>query len=42
MLYEVITLLEDLVQFIAEVDLTISNIKTSKKYNYVCPKIVIV
>ncbi len=34
------TLLEDLVQFIAEVDLTISNIKTSKKYNYVCPKIV--
>ncbi|MGB6328339.1 MAG: DNA mismatch repair protein, partial [Halarcobacter sp.] len=34
------TLLEDLVQFIAEVDLTISNIKTAKKYNYVCPKIV--
>ena len=34
------TLLDDLVQFIAEVDLTISNIKTAKKYNYVCPKIV--
>ena len=34
------TLLEELVQFIAEVDLTISNIKTAKKYNYVCPKIV--
>lgn len=34
------TLLEDLVQFIAEVDLTVSNIKTAKKYNYVCPKIV--
>ena len=34
------TLLEELVSFIAEVDLTISNIKTSKKYNYVCPKIV--
>jgi DNA mismatch repair protein MutS len=34
------TLLEDLVLFIAEVDLTISNIKTAKKYNYVCPKIV--
>ncbi|RXK11967.1 DNA mismatch repair protein [Halarcobacter mediterraneus] len=34
------TLLEELVQFIAEVDLTVSNIKTAKKYNYVCPKIV--
>ncbi len=33
-------LLEDLVQFIAEVDLTVSNIKTAKKYNYVCPKLV--
>ena len=32
--------LQDLVQFIAEVDLTVSNIKTAKKYNYVCPKIV--
>ncbi len=26
-------------KFIAEIDLTVSNIKTSKKYNYVCPKI---
>ena len=34
------SLLEELVQFIAEVDLTVSNIKTAKKYNYVCPKIV--
>lgn len=34
------TLLSDLVSFIAEIDVTISNIKTSKKYNYVCPKIV--
>ena len=33
-------LLEELVSFIAEIDLTVSNIKTSKKYNYVCPKIV--
>lgn len=33
-------LLEELVQFIAEIDLTVSNIKTAKKYNYVCPKIV--
>ena len=32
------TLLQELVQFIAEVDLTVSNIKTSKKYNYTCPK----
>ncbi len=34
------SLLDELVQFIAEVDLTVSNIKTAKKYNYVCPKIV--
>ncbi|MGM0519561.1 MAG: MutS-related protein [Campylobacterota bacterium] len=34
------TLLDELVQFIAEVDLTVSNIKTAKKYNYVCPKVV--
>ncbi len=34
------SLLEELVSFIAEVDLTVSNIKTAKKYNYVCPKIV--
>lgn len=34
------TLLCELVVFIAEVDLTVSNIKTSKKYNYTCPKIV--
>lgn len=33
-------LLEELVSFIAEIDLTVSNIKTAKKYNYVCPKIV--
>jgi len=33
-------LLEDLVSFIAEIDLTVSNIKTAKKYNYTCPKIV--
>ena len=33
-------LLAELVQFISEVDLTVSNIKTAKKYNYVCPKIV--
>ncbi|MDX9742856.1 MAG: DNA mismatch repair protein [Arcobacteraceae bacterium] len=33
-------LLTQLVSFIAEIDVTISNIKTSKKYNYVCPKIV--
>ncbi len=33
-------LLQELVQFIAEIDLTVSNIKTAKKYNYVCPKIV--
>jgi DNA mismatch repair protein MutS len=33
-------LLSELVSFIAEVDVTISNIKTSKKHNYVCPKIV--
>ena len=34
------TLLDELVLFIAEIDLTVSNIKTSKKYNYVCPQIV--
>jgi DNA mismatch repair protein MutS len=33
-------LLMELVSFIAEVDLTVSNIKTAKKYNYVAPKIV--
>jgi len=33
-------MLLDLVQFIAEIDLTVSNIKTSKKYNYVEPKII--
>lgn len=33
-------LLEELVVFIAEIDVTVSNIKTAKKYNYVCPKIV--
>ena len=30
----------DICKFIAEIDLTVSNIKTSKKYNYVCPKII--
>ncbi len=33
-------LLDELVLFIAEIDLTVSNIKTSKKYNYVSPTIV--
>ncbi len=33
-------MLLDLVAFIAEVDLTVSNIKTAKKYNFVQPKIV--
>ena len=33
-------LLGELVMFIAEIDLTVSNIKTAKKYNYTCPKIV--
>ena len=33
-------LLEDLVTFIAEIDVTVSNIKTAKKYNFVCPQIV--
>ena len=33
-------LLMELVSFIAEVDLTVSNIKTAKKFNYVAPKIV--
>jgi DNA mismatch repair protein MutS len=30
----------DICKFIAEIDLTVSNIKISKKYNYVCPKII--
>ena len=34
------SILLDLVSFIAEIDLTVSNIKTSKKYNYIAPKIV--
>ncbi|RLA75340.1 MAG: DNA mismatch repair protein, partial [Epsilonproteobacteria bacterium] len=34
------TMLLDLVSFIAEIDLTVSNIKIAKKYNYVAPKIV--
>jgi DNA mismatch repair protein MutS len=34
------TILNELVSFVAEVDITISNIKTAKKLNYVCPKIV--
>lgn len=33
-------MIEDLVEFIAEIDVTVSNIKVSKKYNFVCPKIV--
>lgn len=33
-------LLEDLVQFIAEIDVTVSNIKTAKKHNFICPKII--
>jgi DNA mismatch repair protein MutS len=33
-------LLQDLVFFIAEIDLTVSNIKTAKKYHYTCPQIV--
>ena len=34
------SMLMDLVSFIAEIDLTVSNIKTAKKYNYIQPKIV--
>ncbi len=34
------SMLLDLVSFIAEVDLTVSNIKTAKKYNFVQPKII--
>ena len=34
------SLLLELCNFISIIDLTISNIKTSKKYNYVCPKII--
>jgi len=30
----------NLSDFIAQIDLTVSNIKTAKKYNYTCPKIV--
>jgi DNA mismatch repair protein MutS len=33
-------LLSELVNFIAEIDVTISNIKASKKLNLVCPKII--
>jgi len=33
-------MLLDMVSFIAEIDLTVSNIKTAKKYKYVAPKIV--
>ena len=34
------SMLSELVLFVSEVDVTISNIKTSKNNNYVCPKIV--
>ena len=34
------TMLFDLVSFIAEIDLTVSNIKMAKNYNFVAPKIV--
>jgi len=34
------SMLLDLVSFIAEIDLTVSNIKTAKKYNFVQPKII--
>lgn len=34
------SMLLDLVSFIAEVDVTVSNIKTAKKYNFVQPKII--
>ncbi|WP_331775229.1 MutS-related protein [Sulfurospirillum sp. 1612] len=34
------TLLEDLVLFISEIDVAVSNIKTSKKYGYVKPQII--
>jgi len=33
-------MLQEMVSFIAEIDITVSNIKTAKKYNYVQPKIV--
>lgn len=33
-------LLQELVLFIAEIDVTVSNIKTSKRYNFSCPRIV--
>ncbi|MBL6970480.1 MAG: DNA mismatch repair protein [Campylobacterales bacterium] len=34
------TMLLDICNFIAQIDLTVSNIKTAKKYNHVMPKIV--
>ncbi len=34
------TLLDNLVHFIAQIDVTVSNIKVAKKYNYTCPEIV--
>ncbi len=34
------TLLSELVGFIAEIDVTVSNIKVAKKHNYACPEIV--
>ena len=34
------SMLADLVSFIAEIDVTVSNIKTAKKYNYTAPKII--
>ena len=37
--YKFANMLQDLVSFIAEIDLTISNIKMAKKYNFVLPKI---
>ena len=33
-------ILNDLISFIAEIDLTVSNIKSAKKYNYIEPKII--
>jgi DNA mismatch repair protein MutS len=33
-------LLDEIIAFIAEIDLTVSNVKVAKKYNYVCPEIV--
>ncbi len=34
------TTLLDICKFIAEIDLTVSNIKTAKKFNHTCPKII--